>query len=167
LELGSRNIIAGSVRIVWALIYSTFVGFGIIVGSDIYFVLNPQQHAEQKDKSVQDPISLGGSFLSNVTYHDVIQAWDGVITYLDSKNVDASLAANKRGSVYCYREPDYPWWQQKVPIYWAALFVPVYAVNSCVSNLATIRSRQFPVMIFIGCVGWVINKVGNMYIFNR
>lgn len=36
LELQSRSIIAGSVRIVYAIIYSLFLGFGITIGTAIY-----------------------------------------------------------------------------------------------------------------------------------
>lgn len=36
LELQSRNIVAGSVRMVYAIIYSLFLGFGITVGTAIY-----------------------------------------------------------------------------------------------------------------------------------
>lgn len=36
LELQSRNIVAGSVRMVYAIIYSLFLGFGITVGTSFY-----------------------------------------------------------------------------------------------------------------------------------
>ncbi|PWN48059.1 DUF1212-domain-containing protein [Violaceomyces palustris] len=41
LELASKNMIAGSVRMVYAIIYSLFLGFGIAIGSDVYFLLDP------------------------------------------------------------------------------------------------------------------------------
>ena len=36
LELQSRNMVAGSVRMVYAIIYSLFLGFGITIGSSLY-----------------------------------------------------------------------------------------------------------------------------------
>ena len=36
LELQSKNIVAGSVRMVYAIIYSFFLGFGITIGSSLY-----------------------------------------------------------------------------------------------------------------------------------
>lgn len=36
LELQSRNMVAGSVRMVYAIIYSFFLGFGITIGSSLY-----------------------------------------------------------------------------------------------------------------------------------
>lgn len=36
LELQSRNLVAGSVRMIYAIIYSLFLGFGITIGTSIY-----------------------------------------------------------------------------------------------------------------------------------
>ncbi|EEH06928.1 DUF1212 domain-containing protein [Histoplasma capsulatum G186AR] len=40
LALQSRNIIAGSVRLVYAIIYSLFLGFGIVIGTAVYGLLD-------------------------------------------------------------------------------------------------------------------------------
>ncbi|KAF5352560.1 hypothetical protein D9756_006060 [Leucocoprinus leucothites] len=40
LELMSKNIFCGSVRIVYAIIYTLFLGFGLTIGSDFYLVLD-------------------------------------------------------------------------------------------------------------------------------
>ncbi|KAJ5884809.1 hypothetical protein N7495_009319 [Penicillium taxi] len=42
LELQSRSIISGSVRMVYAIIYSLFLGFGITVGTAVYGILDTQ-----------------------------------------------------------------------------------------------------------------------------
>lgn len=41
LELQSRSIVAGSVRMVYSIIYSLFLGFGITVGTSVYGLLDP------------------------------------------------------------------------------------------------------------------------------
>lgn len=41
LELQSRNIVAGSVRLVYAIIYSLFLGFGITIGTALYGLIDP------------------------------------------------------------------------------------------------------------------------------
>lgn len=46
LELQSRSIIAGSVRMVYAIIYSLFLGFGITVGTAVYGLLDSQASTE-------------------------------------------------------------------------------------------------------------------------
>lgn len=42
LELQSRSIVAGSVRMVYAIIYSLFLGFGITIGTAVYGLLDPE-----------------------------------------------------------------------------------------------------------------------------
>ncbi|KAL4980794.1 hypothetical protein BDW66DRAFT_165771 [Aspergillus desertorum] len=42
LELQSRSIVAGSVRMVYAIIYSLFLGFGITIGTAVYGLLDPR-----------------------------------------------------------------------------------------------------------------------------
>ncbi|XHG05542.1 hypothetical protein AWENTII_008762 [Aspergillus wentii] len=46
LELQSRSIVAGSVRIVYAIIYSLFLGFGITIGTAVYGLLDSDASAE-------------------------------------------------------------------------------------------------------------------------
>ncbi|EIW82315.1 DUF1212-domain-containing protein [Coniophora puteana RWD-64-598 SS2] len=40
LELASKNIICGSVKMVYALIYTLFLGFGLQIGSDLYLLFD-------------------------------------------------------------------------------------------------------------------------------
>ncbi|EDR12485.1 uncharacterized protein LACBIDRAFT_145192, partial [Laccaria bicolor S238N-H82] len=42
LELASKNIVCGSVKMVYALIYTLFLGFGLQIGNDFYLLLDPQ-----------------------------------------------------------------------------------------------------------------------------
>lgn len=42
LELQSKSIVAGSVRMVYAIIYSLFLGFGITIGTAIYGLIDPR-----------------------------------------------------------------------------------------------------------------------------
>lgn len=46
LELQSRSIVAGSVRMVYAIIYSLFLGFGITIGTAVYGLLDSQASTE-------------------------------------------------------------------------------------------------------------------------
>ncbi|THC97522.1 hypothetical protein EYZ11_003002 [Aspergillus tanneri] len=46
LELQSRNIVAGSVRMVYAIIYSLFLGFGITIGTAVYGLLDSDASAD-------------------------------------------------------------------------------------------------------------------------
>ncbi|PYH96417.1 DUF1212-domain-containing protein [Aspergillus ellipticus CBS 707.79] len=46
LELQSRSIVAGSVRMVYAIIYSLFLGFGITIGTAVYGLLDSDASAD-------------------------------------------------------------------------------------------------------------------------
>ncbi|PYI29799.1 DUF1212-domain-containing protein [Aspergillus indologenus CBS 114.80] len=46
LELQSRSIVAGSVRMVYAIIYSLFLGFGITIGTAVYGLLDADASSE-------------------------------------------------------------------------------------------------------------------------
>ncbi|EME49384.1 hypothetical protein DOTSEDRAFT_68236 [Dothistroma septosporum NZE10] len=51
LELQSRSIVAGSVRMVYAIIYSLFLGFGITIGTAIYGILDKNATSETTCKN--------------------------------------------------------------------------------------------------------------------
>lgn len=53
LELQSKSIVAGSVRMVYAIIYSLFLGFGITVGTAIYGIID---HNAVSETTCHDPI---------------------------------------------------------------------------------------------------------------
>ncbi|ETW83928.1 hypothetical protein HETIRDRAFT_47486 [Heterobasidion irregulare TC 32-1] len=46
LEIASRTMICGSVRMVYALVYTLFLGFGLQLGSDLYLVVDPLQRGK-------------------------------------------------------------------------------------------------------------------------
>lgn len=94
LELQSRNIVAGAVRMFYAIIYSLFLGFGITLGAALY-----------------------GWIDSNATSEAVCS------TKLDAK--------------------------------WNILFVPFFTLGLCLINQA--RLFQIPIMLFISCVGYLVN----------
>ncbi|KAL2834861.1 hypothetical protein BDW59DRAFT_177135 [Aspergillus cavernicola] len=55
LELQARSMVAGSVRMVYAIIYSLFLGFGITIGTAVYGLLDP--HASTDYTCPPSPIT--------------------------------------------------------------------------------------------------------------
>lgn len=51
LELQSRSIVAGSVRMVYAIIYSLFLGFGITIGTALYGIMDSKATSETTCRS--------------------------------------------------------------------------------------------------------------------
>lgn len=54
LELSSRNIVAGSVRLCYAVVYSLFLGFGLAIGAEAYERLTSRTIVGPEDYSCAD-----------------------------------------------------------------------------------------------------------------
>lgn len=103
LELASRNIVSGSIRVVYALCYSMFLGFAISIGSDFISVLGPEADGDQNDQL--DTVTLSGTFLPNSSLGDISNPMhEGSFTFTNT-----SAPAHK-GNVVCIRHPDNPFY---------------------------------------------------------
>ncbi|OXG15955.1 hypothetical protein C349_05118 [Cryptococcus neoformans var. grubii Br795] len=51
LELGSKNIIAGGIRLVWAVVYTLFLSLGLGIGSEIWDSFGPPQPGNDSSSS--------------------------------------------------------------------------------------------------------------------
>ncbi|RPA89833.1 DUF1212-domain-containing protein [Choiromyces venosus 120613-1] len=60
LELQSRNLVAGSVRMFYAIVYSLFLGFGITIGSALYGLFDSNATSAT---TCQDPLDWKWNFL--------------------------------------------------------------------------------------------------------
>lgn len=60
LELQSKSMVAGSVRMVYAVIYSLFLGYGITVGTALYGAIDPNAASEA---TCRDPLPKHWNFL--------------------------------------------------------------------------------------------------------
>lgn len=143
-------------------------GFGLSVGSEVYLMIDKDAREQATSEAQEAMATFLGRFISNNTLvDDPTQRWTGYLSIPDATAVNQASAANHRGGVYCARSPTDPWYMKPVSPWFALLFVPTFAVIMCINNQARIRSRQFPVMIFIGITGWGANKVGSLFIFNK
>ena len=64
LELQSKSLVAGSVRMVYAIIYSLFLGFGITIGTSIYGVMDKNASSEY----TCPPNPMGGEYISRFPF---------------------------------------------------------------------------------------------------
>ncbi|KAJ7590827.1 DUF1212-domain-containing protein [Mycena floridula] len=164
LELASKNIVCGSVKMVYALIYTLFLGFGLQIGSDFYLLF---------DKTTRHKLdALAGNLTSTVL---LTGSW---IADNDTSNSSAPLVGTwtfthavplVQRDIYdgCYRPKTFPWYLQPFPTWTAFLIVPTFSLLSSLGNLQPFRSKQLPVMVVISCCSYASNKVANHYIFNR
>ncbi|CAH7682335.1 hypothetical protein BY996DRAFT_4591786 [Phakopsora pachyrhizi] len=164
LELASKNLVAGSVRMVYSVIYSLFLGFGISIGSDFYYLLDPHARIASEMRKEASRYTLSGSFTGLNGTLPVIM---GDFTFADSQRGTAMSNHLASGDIICYRDPSWQWWRQSLSPWWSFLLVPAFSFFLSLWNLQPIRSRQMPVMVIIACVGWVCNHFANLFIFNR
>ena len=74
----------------------------------------------------------------------------------------------EQGAIYCVRAASDGWYARPADnLLWAIGLVPVFSLVICLSNLQPIKSRILPVQVSIACAGWVVNKFGTIYIYNR
>jgi uncharacterized membrane protein YjjB (DUF3815 family) len=152
-------MMAGSVRMVYAIIYSLFLGFALAIGSELYYWMDPASRELAVAPLASHAAELMGSFtLANQTMPE----WTGTFTF-----TNATVVAQTAGSIICARNPSWPWWRQSVPAISKAITVPLFALLSCLSFLHPLRSREVPVSVLIACIGYAANGFANRYIFNR
>ncbi|KAK8858427.1 hypothetical protein IAR55_002654 [Kwoniella newhampshirensis] len=170
LELASKNIVSGSVRMVYAIIYSLFLGFGITIGSDLFYVLDrPARRASQAAlAAAQSYSTVHGSFYPEGTSATGLAQplFNGTFTFSNA-TTDQITSNLQQGAIICVRDPSWPWYRQGMPQIYLIAFVPFFSVLLSMWNMQPLRSRQLPVMCVISCVGYFTNVLGNHYIFDR
>ncbi|KAF8897669.1 hypothetical protein BD779DRAFT_1492018 [Infundibulicybe gibba] len=164
LELASKNIVCGSVKMVYALIYTLFLGFGLQIGSDFYLLLD-RQSREKLDSlaaNLSSTVALTGSWVAD---NDTTNS---TIPLIGTWTFTHLMPLNQR-DIYdgCYRPKGFPWYLQPFPTWTAFIIVPTFSTLSSLANLQPFKSKQLPVMVVISCCSYASNKIANHYIFNR
>jgi hypothetical protein len=158
---------------VYAIIYSLFLGFGITIGSDLFYLVDPS--ARRADNlaaaALQQMITIQGTFAQNAndTAPDFVpnfMPFNGSFTFSNS-SIDSVGVHLSKGAVICDRAPDLPWFQQGMPPIYQILLVPAFSLCLCLWNMQPFRSKEVPVQVLIACVGYVANMAANHYIFDR
>jgi hypothetical protein len=165
LELASKNILCGSVKMVYALIYTLFLGFGLQIGSDVYllFDANTRHHLASLNAALTRTIVYTGSFaMDNGTLTPPEIPSIGSFTF-----TNGSTPLSTHMHVGCFRPPDYPWYLQPFPFWSQFITVPLFSTLSSLSNLQPWHELDLVVMVIISCVSFAANKAANHFIFNR
>ncbi|KAI0801052.1 DUF1212-domain-containing protein [Fomes fomentarius] len=162
LELTSRNILCGSVRMVYAVIYTLFLGFGLTIGSDFYLLVNPKARHNLAATAMLDSERLHGYIIDSNLTSAGLSGLGGTFVFLQT-------AASGHSNIVkgCYRNPGWPWYRQPFP-WWTMFFlVPLYSTCSSVANLQSIRSIQLPIMVTFSCVAYAANRLASVHISDR
>ena len=167
LELASKNIVCGSVKMVYALIYTLFLGFGLQIGNDVYLLFDrPARHAlDDLAARLRTEISEVGIFApsnGSLTFVNNGQPLSGTFTFLD-----VNPFPQEHIFVGCFRTDDLPWYRQPFPWWTQFIIVPIFSICSSLANLQPFWTLDMLVMVVISCVSYAANKVANHYILNR
>lgn len=153
---------------IYALIYTLFIGFGLNLGSDIFLLFDEPERQELK--TVTDgkvaAVSLSGYFIADNTSLIIndygAHMFSGKFTFSNVIPVQQDNII-----VGCYRPPSFPWYLQSWP-WWTQFFiVPLFATVSSLSNLQPLKSLELGVMVAIASIAYVANKVADHFIFQR
>ncbi|KJA25855.1 hypothetical protein HYPSUDRAFT_134069 [Hypholoma sublateritium FD-334 SS-4] len=163
LELMSKNIFCGSVRMVYAIIYTLFLGFGLTIGSDFYLVIDKRARQIYYRSSIPDNLSYTHGRFVMLNGSDPLVPISGVIG-LGRLVGSAGDADTIKG---CVRSAHWPWWRQSLP-WWTLFFlVPVYSICSSLSNLQYWRSLQLPIMVLFSCCAYAANRSASLVLPGR
>ena len=154
LELASKNMLAGSVRMVYAIIYSLFLGFGLTIGSDVAFLVIPSlRNSRAASQGLSGILALHGQFTADNST-GFMSSFEGSFKFANTsmfagqENPDSLLEG-------CIRNPQSVFLLQAFPSWTLFLLVPLYSFISSLWNLQPLRSRQLPVMVLISCARYV------------
>ena len=128
LELSSRNIISGSVRLCYALIYSLFLGFGLAIGAEVYTKIRGI-----KQVVGSDDYSCSASHDPSLWWRATPSAWCGAC-------ISYSTVEDRRSHMSS-----------------AFLTVPMFSLFLSLRNHAPLWRRELPLLVLISCCGWVTN----------
>ena len=163
---------------VYAIIYSLFLGFGLTMGSDVGFLVNTHLRHEI-DRATQGLISdivISGSFMSENATSPIPS---GSFTF-----TNATEAISSNIIKGCFRDPEWAWYFKPFPVWTLVILVPLYTFLSTSWNLQPWKSKQLPAMIIISCCrlahqcnkspltehrlfSYAANKLASNYILNR
>ncbi|WWD16285.1 hypothetical protein CI109_100711 [Kwoniella shandongensis] len=152
LELGSKNVVAGAIRLVWAVVYTLFLSLGLGIGSEIFDSFGPDQLEPPTSTSSAATATVSGSFHGNNSM------WDNTFNNGTFTFTNGSSTMESATTVACYRNPDWTmWWYTQVPDWWLFLLVPMFAFSLAVWFRADWRSKDMVVMVLVGCAGYTVN----------
>ncbi|PPQ64523.1 hypothetical protein CVT26_002062 [Gymnopilus dilepis] len=162
LELMSKNIFCGSVRIVYAIIYTLFLGFGLTIGSDFYLVLDKRARAEYYRGSIPENLNYTHGAFSFNNGTNPLTIVSGVI---GAGHVSDHLSDHTLKG--CIRDPNWPWWRTALPWWTLFILVPIYSTCSSLSNLQYWRSLQLPIMVAFSCCAYAANHATSLVLPGR
>jgi len=150
---------------VYALIYTLFLGFGLQIGSDLYLLIdaNTRHHLASLNAALSRTVVYSGNFIvdGGTLRHPDLPSF-GSFTFT---NGSAPLLTHIHEG--CFRPPGNPWYLHPFPFWSQFITVPLFSLLTSLSNLQPWRELDLVVMVIISCVSYVANKAADHFIFDR
>ena len=152
---------------VYALIYTLFLGFGLQIGNDIYLLFNRSErhYLDALAVRLSTELSEAGAFNPDngtLAFVKDGKTLSGTFTFLD-----VNPFPQEHIIVGCLRTDGLPWYRQHFPWWTQFIIVPIFSMTSSLANLQPFFTLDMLVMVVISCVSYAANKVANHYILNR
>jgi hypothetical protein len=150
---------------VYALIYTLFLGFGLQIGSDFFLLFD----ADTRHRLA----SINAALSRTIIYTGNFVIDDGTLTRPDLPShgsftfTDGSVPSPMHMRDGCYRPPEFQWYLQPFPFWSQFIIVPLFSTLSSLGNLQPWRKFDLIVMVVISCISFAANKAANHFIFNR
>lgn len=178
LELGSRNVAAGAIRIVFAIVFTLFLSFAISIGTEIMDsigVMQPMTSPSASDGTLLSSQTVQGSFSSNNTAFDnqfqngqFSLVWGSQKQKLMSVGPPSDAtgtftftngtSSSSTGQVSCPRNPMYTqWWYNPPPDWSLFLTVPTFAVALAMWFKQDWKSRDMLVSTGVASTGFLVS----------
>lgn len=162
---------------VYAIIYSLFLGFGITIGSDLFYVIDrPARRASQAAlAAAKSAVKIEGQFIPSQIVFSAVPSvnsstplipFNGTFVFTN-QTIDSVNSNLQQGNVICVRPDGLPWYRQGMPQIYLLALVPIFSILLSMWNMQPLKSRQLPVMVVISCIGFLTNTLANHYIFDR
>ncbi len=149
---------------VYAFIYTLFLGFGLQFGSDLFLLFDESARHELDTLAARAAaaITVTGTYIAD---NDAAIP-DGLATIGSFTFTPSTPFIRQNISQGCYRPPAFPWYLQSFPWWTQFIIVPIFSILSSVNNEQP-TNWDLVVMVVISCISYTANKVADHFIFNR
>ncbi|KAJ3535643.1 hypothetical protein NM688_g6950 [Phlebia brevispora] len=164
LDLASKNILSGSIKMVYALIYALFLGFGLQFGSDLFLIFDQSARKDLDTLAAHAAatVTVTGSYLAD----NSTNLPEGLAKLGSFSFTPSTPLIRQNINKGCYRPSTFAWYLQPFPWWTQFIIVPVFSILSSLNNEQPIN-WDLLVMVIISCVSYTANKVADHFIFNR
>jgi hypothetical protein len=168
MDISSGGVLTGVVRFIYAIICTFALSFSLDWGSRLFLWFqgrySSKLHMLNMFQSVDPTTSI---VISDVACTLLTgEMWDGSFQLKENRGEHTGPPSLSAMNGCLLRRPDFPWYSRPLPDWVTVLFAVVYSVFISMHHLQHWKERQFPVMVFIATLAFIVNRICQQYLFN-